>query len=49
MKDNNMLVPLFKTLDKIIFGIEEEVENDKCHDFLELDTEEEFDVVRSSN
>lgn len=49
MIDKNLFAPLLKTLDKVILGIEEFPEADKRLDFIEIDTEEEFDVERSMN
>lgn len=52
MIDKNLLAPLMKTLDKVILGIDERNEpqqTDKRQQFIELDTEEEFDVERSMN
>lgn len=49
MSTHNLLDPLFKTIDKIIFGFEEIKEAEDAPFFKELDTEEEFDVERSSN
>lgn len=49
MIDKNILAPLFKTIDKVIFGIEEQKEPEIKPDFIEIDTEEEFDVERSIN
>lgn len=49
MIDKNILAPLFKTIDKVIFGIEEAKETEMKPDYIEIDTEEEFDVERSSN
>lgn len=49
MIDKNILAPLFKTIDKVIFGIEEANEPKIKPDFIETDTEEEFDVERSIN
>ncbi|MBI2785448.1 MAG: hypothetical protein HYX60_03725 [Legionella longbeachae] len=49
MSDKNILTPLFKTIDKVIFGIDESDETESKPDFIELDNEEEFDVERSTN
>ncbi len=49
MIDKDLLAPLFKTIDKVIFGIEEEKEPESKPDFIEIETEEEFDVERSIN
>ena len=49
MREKNLLAPLFKTLDKVIFGIDSEEEPEKKPEFIELDNEEEFDVKRSIN
>lgn len=49
MKNSSLLMPLFKKIDKVLFGIDEinEIENQPV--MQESDNEEEFDVVRSSN
>ncbi|MGC1183384.1 hypothetical protein [Legionella sp.] len=50
MIDKNLFAPFIKTLDKILLGIEEPQEaNNKEDEFIEIDTEEEFDVKRSIN
>ncbi|WP_454781341.1 hypothetical protein [Legionella sp. WA2022007384] len=49
MRDKNILAPLFKTIDKVVFGIEEPKEPETKPEFIEIDTEEEFDVERSIN
>ncbi|VEB32758.1 Uncharacterised protein [Legionella sainthelensi] len=49
MIDKNILAPLFKTIDKVVFGIEDVEEPQTKPDFIEIDTEEEFDVERSTN
>jgi hypothetical protein len=50
MIDKNILAPLFRTIDKVVFGIEEPKETEKKKpEFIEIDTEEEFDVERSIN
>ena len=49
MKDSNILTPLFKHIDKMIFGIEEINEIEKQPEFIQCDNEEEFDVQRSIN
>ncbi|MBL7481778.1 hypothetical protein [Legionella bononiensis] len=49
MKNNSILMPLFKTIDKILFGITEINEIEKVDEFIDSDNEEEFDVERSSN
>ncbi|EHL29289.1 hypothetical protein [Legionella drancourtii] len=49
MINKDQLNPLIKTLDKVILGIEEPQETDKKLEFIEIDTEEEFDVKRSIN
>lgn len=49
MRDKNLFVPLIKTLDKIFLGIDESDEPANCEEFIEIDTEEEFDVRRSNN
>lgn len=49
MKSNSILVPLFRTIDKVLFGIEELNEIEKEPEFIQSENEEEFDVERSSN
>ena len=50
MRDKNILAPLIRALDRVVFGIEEPEEREnKKSDFIEIDTEEEFDVERSIN
>lgn len=49
MIDKNLFTPLLKTLDKVVLGLNEYDEREKQHEFIEIDTEEEFDVERSSN
>ncbi len=51
MKNNSILTPLFKTIDKVVFGFEDikEVDNDANTDFIDFNDEEEFDVERSTN
>jgi hypothetical protein len=49
MIDKDILAPLFRTIDKVVFGIEEPDETEKTSDYIEIDTEEEFDVERSIN
>lgn len=49
MKNNSLLLPLFKTIDKFLFGIEEINEIEKEPEYIVCDNEEEFDVERSIN
>ena len=50
MIDRNILAPLFKTIDRVFFGIEESNETkEPKYEFIEIDTEEEHDVKRSIN
>ncbi|CAM2752257.1 hypothetical protein [Legionella worsleiensis] len=49
MNTNSILMPLYRTLDKILFGISEINEIEKKDEFIESDNDEEFDVVRSMN
>ena len=49
MIDKNILAPLFKTIDKVVFGIQEQKEPETKPEFIEIDSEEEFDVERSMN
>ncbi|KTD76316.1 hypothetical protein [Legionella waltersii] len=50
MNNKSLLSPLFKKIDKLLFGIEEinEIEKDPS-EFIDCDNEEEFDVQRSVN
>ena len=49
MKNTSILIPLFKKIDKIFFGIEEVNEIEKNPEQIECDNEEEFDAQRSVN
>jgi hypothetical protein len=49
MKNSSLLIPLFKKIDKILFGIEEINEIEKQPEVIESDNDEEFDVQRSIN
>jgi hypothetical protein len=49
MKNNTILMPLFRTIDKLLFGIEEINEIDRQADLIDSDNEEEFEVEQSSN
>jgi hypothetical protein len=52
MIDKNLLTPIIKTLDRVVLGIEEpqeEKEENNYPEFINVDTEEEFDVKRSIN
>lgn len=49
MRNNSILVPLFKKIDKVLFGIEEVQEIKKPSEYMPSEDEEEFDVERSSN
>lgn len=49
MKENSILMPLFRTIDKVLFGIEEINEIEKQPDMTESDNDEEYDFIRSSN
>jgi len=49
MKSTSLLMPLFRKIDKVLFGIDDLVEIEKQNEFLESDNEEEFDVERSTN
>lgn len=49
MKSNSILVPLFKTIDKVLFGIDDVHEAETHVEFLPSEHEEEHDVERSSN
>lgn len=49
MKNNSILVPLFRTIDKVLFGIDDLHEIEKQPEFSKSDNEEEFDAEPSSN
>ena len=49
MKQNNLLAPLVRKIDQIIFGFEEINEVEQKNNFIDSDNDEEFDVERSSN
>lgn len=49
MKDNSLLTPLFKQIDAVFFGMVNLYDVEKQSDYIEIDTEEEFDVERSVN
>lgn len=49
MSDLNLLGSLFKALDKVVLGTEQQTIVENQYNFMELDNEEEFDVERSSN
>jgi hypothetical protein len=49
IKNSSILIPLFKQIDKVIFGIEEITEVEKQPDFIDCENDEEFDVQRSIN
>ncbi|MFO3358277.1 hypothetical protein SCZ80_01400 [Legionella pneumophila serogroup 1] len=49
MKNNSLLLPLFKTIDILLFGIEEIKEIEKTPEYILCDNEDEFDVERSIN
>lgn len=49
MKNNSILQPLFKKIDKLLFGIDEINEIEKQPESLQSENEEEYDVERSSN
>lgn len=49
MKQNNLLAPLVKKIDQIIFGFEEINEAEQKNKFIDNDNDEEFDAERSSN
>lgn len=51
MINDDLLTPLKRKLDKVVLGIEEEEQSydDRKLEFLEIDTEEEYDVERSMN
>ena len=42
-------MPLFKTIDKVFFGIDDLNKIEKKSELIESDNEEEFDVERSTN
>lgn len=49
MSNSNILIPLFKKLDKILFGIEEINEIEKHPDSIDSENEDEFVAQRSIN
>ena len=49
MNHTNILMPLFKTIDKVFFGIDDLNKIEKKSELIESDNEEEFDVERSTN
>lgn len=49
MKENSLLMPLFKTIDKVLFGIEDINEFENKPENADCDNDEEYDVIRSSN
>ncbi len=49
MKDSSLLTPLFKQIDAVFFRVVRLYSLDKQADFIEIETEEEFDVERSVN
>lgn len=49
MKNNNILKPLFRTIDKLLFGFEEINEIENQADCIDSDNEEEFEVEHSGN
>lgn len=55
MKNSNILSPLFKTIDKVILGIDDtdeieiKTEHSDYYHYVEYQDEEEFDVERSIN
>lgn len=42
MKNSSLLLPLFKTIDKVLFGLDEMNELDKQPEEIECENEEEF-------
>lgn len=49
MKKHNIFTPLFKKIDKVIFGFEEFNEIEKQPDFIDSENDDEFDAERSTN
>jgi hypothetical protein len=49
MQKDNLLDPLFKTIDKVFFGFQDINEIEKKPEFIACDNDEEYDVERSSN
>jgi hypothetical protein len=49
MKPTSILMPLFNTIDKILFGIDDFNEIEKEQEIIPSENEEEFDVERSNN
>lgn len=44
MTKNSLLMPLFKKIDKVFFGIEDHYEIEKQVDGLESENEENYDI-----
>jgi hypothetical protein len=49
MKEERIMSPLLKTIDKVVFGFEELNEMEQKQEFIDCNHEEEFDVERSTN
>lgn len=49
MKNSSILVPLFRTIDKVLFGIEEINEIEKQPDLIVSENEERFDIEETKN
>ncbi len=49
MTKNSLLAPLFRTIDKVIFGFQELHDADERSMAREYDNDEEFDAERSTN
>jgi hypothetical protein len=49
MEKNDLFTPIFKKIDKVIFGFEEINDVEKQSQFIECDNDDEYDVERSTN
>ncbi|WP_298626137.1 hypothetical protein [uncultured Legionella sp.] len=49
MKNNNILMPLFKTIDNFLFGVVEEKELEQQTDFIDSEHKDEFEMEQSGN
>jgi len=47
MTKNSLLMPLFKKIDKVFFGIEDHYEIEKQVDSLDSENQEQYDVKES--
>ncbi len=51
MKEHQLLAPLFRAIDKVVFGFEQEqiFEREQSQQEQECENDDEFDVIRSTN